>query len=228
MKLFVNSFFALIVVLNIVEMEGVSSVSSLSCHQMKDQAACRVLEHQGCRWSGDSSGKQVSSSILAYRSQWLISIVFEDPYQGRRRSWWELPEWYIRPAGKCRPGGNENGSSRGNQNPGGIWRPGGKWRPGGSGNGSPGGNQNPWGRWRPRNPEGRNQGNCNELENLIVAERTSGYGGGHNLICDSSLRSVAEQHVQNQLDHGFFETFVWPWTFTIYLLLNNDKILLNF
>ena len=35
---------------------------------MKDQAACRVLEHQGCRWSGDSSGKQVSSSILAYRS----------------------------------------------------------------------------------------------------------------------------------------------------------------
>ena len=68
MKVFVNSFFALIVVLNIVEMEGVSSVSSLSCHQMKDQAACRVLEHQGCRWSGDSSGKQVSSSILAYRS----------------------------------------------------------------------------------------------------------------------------------------------------------------
>ena len=68
MKVFVNSLFALIVVLNIVEMEGVSSVSSLSCHQMKDQAACRVLEHQGCRWSGDSSGKQVSSSILAYRS----------------------------------------------------------------------------------------------------------------------------------------------------------------
>ena len=68
MKVFVKSFFALIVVLNIVEMEGVSSVSSLSCHQMKDQAACRVLEHQGCRWSGDSSGKQVSSSILAYRS----------------------------------------------------------------------------------------------------------------------------------------------------------------
>ena len=66
--MFVKSFFALIVVLNIVEMEGVSSVSSLSCHQMKDQAACRVLEHQGCRWSGDSSGKQVSSSILAYRS----------------------------------------------------------------------------------------------------------------------------------------------------------------
>ena len=106
--------------------------------------------------------------------------------QGRRRSWGELPEWYIRPAGKCRPGGNENGSSRGNQNPGGIWGP------GGSGNGSPGGNQ----------------GNCNELENLIIAERRSGYGGGHNLICDSSLRSVAEQHVQNQLDHGFFETFV--------------------
>ena len=68
MKVFVNSFFALIMVLNIVEMEGVSSLSHLSCHQMKDQAACRVLEHQGCRWSGDSSGKQVSSSILAYRS----------------------------------------------------------------------------------------------------------------------------------------------------------------
>ena len=68
MKVFVNSLFALIVVLNIVEKEGVSSVSSLSCHQMKDQAACRVLEHKGCRWSGDSSGKQVSSSILACRS----------------------------------------------------------------------------------------------------------------------------------------------------------------
>ena len=47
---------------------------------------------------------------------------------------------------------------------------------------------------------------CNELEKLVIAERAS--RGGGKLICDSKMRSVANQHLRNQFDYGVSEIWV--------------------